>query len=125
AAIESSDGERGVRFTPSNNRETAPEVRIVTRSIYTSGTNKMGAREVLEVLLKLNPSAGDETRNRVFRQIIYYTQMLAEMGPESVPVIQEFLKKNQDVDYAGDLINASGERVGRHGGAAFASRNVT
>ena len=125
AAIEATSGERGLRVTPSNGRETTPEVRVITRSIYTSGTNKLGAREVLDVLLKLNPSAGDETRNRVFRQIIYYTQMLAEMGTESVPVIQEFLKKNQDVDYAGDLINASGERVGRHGGAAFASRSVT
>ena len=116
--------ERGLRFTPSNNRETAPDVRVVTRTIYTTGTNKLGAREVLDILLKLNPNAGEETRNRVFRQIIYYTQMLAEMGPESVTVIQEFLKKNQDVDYSGDLINASGERVGRHG-VAFASRSIT
>jgi hypothetical protein len=46
------------------------------------------------------------------------------MGGEALPVIQEFLKKNQDVDYSGDLINASGERISRSG-ASFASRSVT
>jgi hypothetical protein len=118
--------EKGLRFSPSpNSREVPTEMRVVTRTIYTTGTNKLAARDVLELLLKLHPNAGEESRNRIFRQIIYYLQTLAQMGPESVPVIQEFLKKNQDVDYSGDLINASGERISRPVGMAFASRNLT
>jgi hypothetical protein len=115
--------EKGFKLTPS--REVPADVRVVTRTIYTTGTNKLGAREVLELLLKLHPNTGEESRNRIFRHIVYHLEMLAQMGSDSVPVIQEFLKKNQDVDYSGDLINASGERINRSGGAAFASRNVT
>jgi len=118
-------GEPGLKFTPSQNaRVVPPEVRFVTNTIFTTGTNQLTAQEVLDILLKLSPSVGEESRNRVFRQIIYYLQMLAQMGADSVPVVHEFLKKNQDVDYSGDLVNASGERIGRHANTAFASRNI-
>lgn len=118
----SGGSEKGLKFTPSHHREVPTDVRVVTRTLYTTGTNQLGAKEVLGLLLKLHPNVGEESRNRVFRQIIYYLEMLAQMGPDSVPVIQEFLQRNQDVDYSGDLINASGERISR---PAFASRIVT
>src|SRR5262245_20199474 len=61
---------KGLRFNPAAaSREVPTEVRVVTRTLYTTGTNKLGAREVLETLLKLHPNAGEESRNRVFRQI--------------------------------------------------------
>ena len=64
AAIEqsgdTSQGEKGLKFTPSaNNREMSPEVRVVTRTIYSTGTNRLSAQEVLNILLKLNPNGGD------------------------------------------------------------------
>lgn len=95
------------------------EVRTVTRT--TAVTNKLAASEILDRLVKLNPSAGDESRNRIFRQIVYRLQMLVELGPEALPVVHDFLKQNKDVDYSGDVLNESGERVGRSG---FASRSV-
>src|SRR4029434_3704817 len=69
-------GDKGLKFTPSNNRDLPPDVRVVTRTIYATGTNKLGAQEVLNLLLKLNPNAGEESRNRIFRQIIYHLQTL-------------------------------------------------
>lgn len=95
------------------------EVRTVTRT--TAVTNKLAASEILDRLVKLNPNAGYESRNRTFRQIVYHLQMLVDLGPEALPVIHDFLKQNKDVDYSGDVLNESGERVGRGG---FASRNV-
>src|SRR5688572_851064 len=82
------------------------EVRTVTRT--TAVTNKLAASEILDRLVKLNPSAGDESRNRVFRQIVYHLQMLVDLGPEALPVIHDFLKQNKDVDYSGDVLNESG-----------------
>ncbi len=97
------------------------EVRTVTRSTSTTITNKLSAEEILERLVRLNPNASDESRNRLFRQIVYHLQMLAELGPEALPTIQAFLKENKDVDYVGDVLNESGERVTRSG---FNSRYV-
>lgn len=97
------------------------EVRTVTRTTSTTVTNKLSPQEILDKLVKLSPNSSDESRNRVFRQIVYHLQLLAELGPDSLPVIQSFLKENKDVDYVGDVINESGERVSR---AGFNSRYV-
>jgi hypothetical protein len=94
------------------------DVRTVMRT--TSVTNKLSATEILEKLVKLNPNAGEESRNRTFRQIVYHLQMLVDLGPEALPVIHGFLKQNKDVDYSGEMLNEAGERVSRGG---FASRN--
>lgn len=96
------------------------EVRTVTRT--TAVTNKLAASEILDRLVKLNPNSGDESRTRTFRQIVYHLQMLVDLGPAALPVIHDFLKQNKDVDYSGDVLNESGERVGR---GSFSSRNVT
>jgi hypothetical protein len=95
------------------------DVRTVVRT--TAITNKLSATEILEKLVKLNPNAGEESRNRTFRQIVYHLQMLVELGPEALPVIHDFFKQNKDVDYAGEMLNEAGERVGRGG---FGSRNA-
>ena len=102
-------------------RNRKAEVRTVTRNTSTTVTNKLSAEEVLEQLTQLNPTSGDDVRNRIFRQIIYHLQMLVDLGPESLPTIQAFLKQNKDVDYVGDVLNESGERVARSG---FSSRYV-
>ena len=96
------------------------EVRTVTRNTSTTVTNKLSAQEILDQLVKLNPNAGEEARNRVFRQIVHHLQMLADLGPEALPVIHDFLKQNKDVDYVGDVLTESGERA-RNG---FSSRYV-
>lgn len=98
------------------------EVRTVTKNTSTTITNKLSAEETLARLLKLNPGTSDEARNRVFRQIVYHLQMLAELGSESLPVINAFLKENKDIDYVGDVLNEAGERVSRGG---FNSRLAT
>jgi hypothetical protein len=97
-------------------------VRTVTQTLSTTVTNKLAAGEILDRLLKLNPNTGEESRNRVFRQIVHHLQLLVELGPEALPVIQGFLKENKDVDYSSDVLNESGERISRTG---FQSRNIT
>jgi hypothetical protein len=101
-------------------RRKQVEVRTVTRTTSTTITNKLSAGEILEKLLKLNPSVGEESRSRIFRQIVHHLQMLVDLGPEALPVVQGFLRENKDVDYVGDELNESGERV-RSG---FTSRYV-
>lgn len=97
------------------------EVKTVTRNNTTTITNNLSADEILERLVRLNPNSSDESRNRLFRQIIFHLQSLAELRQESLPAIHAFLKENKDVDYVGDVINESGERVTRPG---FNSRYV-
>jgi F0F1-type ATP synthase membrane subunit b/b' len=98
------------------------DVRTITKNTSTTITNKLSAEEVLGRLLKLNPNTSEESRNRVFRQIVYHLQMLADLGGEALPVIHTFLKENKDVDYVGDVVNEAGERVSRGG---FNSRLAT
>lgn len=97
-------------------------VRTVTQTVSTTVTNRLQPQEILDVLLKLNPNTGEEARSRVFRQIIHHLQLLAEWGPDATPVVRAFFKENKDVDYSGDLLNESGERITRSG---FHSRNLT
>lgn len=97
-------------------------VRTVTQTVSTTVTNKLAPQEILDRLLNLNPGGGEESRNRIFRQIVHQLQTLAELGPEALPVIHGFLKENKDVDYSSDVLNESGERVNR---AGFNSRNLT
>jgi len=97
------------------------EVHTINRHTSTTVTNQLSAEEILERLVKLNPNDGDDSRNRTLRQVIYNLQMLADLGPAALPTIQAFLKENKDVDYVGDVINESGERVAR---AGFNSRYV-
>lgn len=103
-------------------RQQAGRVRTVTQTVATTVTNRLAPGEILERLLKLNPAAGDASRSRVFRQIVYQLQTLVEWGPAALPVIQGFLKENKDVDYSSDALNESGERMNRTG---FHSRNMT
>jgi hypothetical protein len=92
-------------------RRQKVEVRTVTRTTSTTITNKLSPDEILESLLKLNPNVGEESRNRTFRQIVHHLQSLVDLGPEALPVIQSFLRQNKDVDYAGEPLNESGERI--------------
>ena len=101
-------------------RRKKVEVRTVTRNTATTVTNKLTAEEVLEKLLKLNPNVGEESRNRIFRQIVHHLQMLADLGPDALPVVRAFLQQNKDADYVGEELNASGERIR----AGFTSRYV-
>jgi hypothetical protein len=92
-------------------RRKQVEVRTVTRTTSTTVTNKMSPQEILDKLLLLNPNVGEEARNRVFRQIVHHLQMLVDLGPEALPVVQAFLQQNKDVDYASEPLNESGERI--------------
>jgi hypothetical protein len=92
-------------------RRKQVEVRTVPRPTFTTITNKLSAQEILEKLLKLNPSVGQEARNRIFRQIVHHLQMLVDLGPEALPVVQSFLQQNKDVDYVSEPLNESGERI--------------
>jgi len=102
-------------------RKRHGEVRTITRTTSTTVTNQISPREILDKLVKFDPNAGDESRNRIFRQIVHHLQMLVDLGPESLSLIEDFLKQNKDVDYTGDLLNEAGERASRSG---FASRNA-
>src|SRR5881409_3769806 len=92
-------------------RKRQSEVRTVTRTSSTIVTNGLSAKEILDKLVRLNPNTGGESRNRGFRQLVHHLQMLVDLGPASLPLIQDFLKQNKDVDYTGDVLNESGERA--------------
>src|SRR5437867_3887342 len=96
-------------------------VRTITRTTSTTVTNKLSAKEILDKLVKFDPNTGEESRNRIFRQIVYHLQMLVDLGPESLGLLEQFLQENKDVDYTGDVLNEAGERANRSG---FASRNI-
>src|SRR5258706_10627049 len=62
-------------------------VRSVTNSLSTTVTNRQSPAEVLEKLLKLNPNTGEDSRNRIFRQIVYHLGILADLRGEALPTI--------------------------------------
>lgn len=105
-------------------RKGGPEVRTLTRTVTTTVTNRLAPREILDQLTRLNPNAGEESRNRILRRIVYLLESLATLGPEAMPVIHEFLRENKDVDYTGDIVNASGQRVSRSGAGSFSIRSM-
>src|SRR5690349_806567 len=105
-------------------RKGRPEIRTLTKTVTTTVTNRMAPTEIIEKLTQLNPNGGDESRNRILRQIVYHLEMLAALGPETIPFIHDFLKQNKDVDYTTDIVNASGQRVSRTGAGSFSIRNI-
>lgn len=101
-------------------RRRSPEVRTVTKTHAV--TNKLSAPEILQRLIKLNPETSDDSRNRTLRQVVHHLQLLADLGPEALPAIRDFLKANKDLDYSSDVLNAAGERVSRSGTASWTAR---
>ena len=106
-------------------RKKQVEVRSVTRTVSTTVTNRLNAAEIMEKLVKLRPEDSEDSRNRAMRQVIYHLQMLVELGDHALPVIRDFLKQNQDVDYVNDVVNAAGEHIRRGSSTSFASRQAT
>ncbi len=100
------------------------DIRTRTNIVTNTVTNRLSPQEIIDQLLKMDPNEGDDTRNRTLRRIVYHLETLASLGSDSVPAIQEFLKQNKDVDYTGDIVNASGQRVRRNGAGAFSIRNL-
>lgn len=105
-------------------RKGRPEVRTLTKTVTNTVTNRLSAAELLERLIQLNPNAGEDSRNRILRRIVHHLELLADLGPDALPVIHDFLKQNKDVDYTSDIVNASGQRVSRSGAGSFAIRNL-
>ena len=59
---------------------------------------KRSAKEILENLLKLQPSG--TTRIYTIRKIVHELEDLAELKDEAIPGIREFLGRNSDLDYS-------------------------
>jgi len=59
---------------------------------------KRSAKEILENLLKLQPSG--TTRIYTIRKIVHELEDLSELKDEAIPDIREFLAKNSDLDYS-------------------------
>jgi hypothetical protein len=73
-----------------------------SRSAVTETTGpRMPAREILEKLKKMKVSPGDQ-RNLSIRHIVHQLESLADLGPEGLPDIREFLSKFEDVDYSAE-----------------------
>jgi hypothetical protein len=56
---------------------------------------KLGPAEIMAKLVALKPG-----QNRAVREAIYLLEELVAAGPAVVPVIRDFLNRNQDVDFA-------------------------
>ncbi len=88
--------------------------RVITETVTKSyGTNVYSPQEILEELISLDPKETDETRNQTLRMIIAQFQRLADCDRKALPVIREFLVKNQDVYYTSGDLTATGERARR------------
>jgi hypothetical protein len=61
--------------------------------------NTASPAEILDRLktFRLGPGQG-----RSARQLIYYFESLAELGADALPVIRDFLARNEDFEYTGD-----------------------
>lgn len=60
---------------------------------------RAGAQEILERLKKMRVTGGDQ-RTRSVRQIVHQMESLVDLGHEALPAIREFLAKFEDVEYA-------------------------
>ena len=65
-------------------RKRGPEVRTIDRTHTV--TNRLAPQEILERLLQLRPDSDEDSQSRVFRQIVYYLQTMADLGREALPV---------------------------------------
>jgi hypothetical protein len=64
-----------------------------------SGSSKSSAQEILD-RLKKTKVLGGELRVPSIRHIIHQLESLADLGPDALPAIREFLSKFEDVDYS-------------------------
>lgn len=83
-------------------RRNRPSPVIVEAPVVSSEPtipNSASAAELMERLktFRLGPSQG-----RSARQLIYYFESLAQLGPKALPVIRDFLARNEDLEYVGD-----------------------
>ncbi|MFM1769874.1 MAG: hypothetical protein RJA22_2403 [Verrucomicrobiota bacterium] len=106
-------------------RGAAAGARPAARTPGGTTAPRATATELIQRLTRLHPDSGEETRNRTLRQIVHQLQLLADLGPEALPAIRQFLRANQDLDYSQDILNAAGERVTRSGPASWSTRAGT
>jgi hypothetical protein len=64
--------------------------------------NKYSAHDILD-RLKKTKVLGGEQRISSIRRIVHQLESLADLGPDALPAIREFLGKFEDVDYSGEL----------------------
>jgi hypothetical protein len=62
---------------------------------------KSSAHDILEKLKKMRIQGGEQ-RNPSVRRIIHELESLADLGPDGLPAIREFLGKFEDVEYSSD-----------------------
>ncbi|MBN2508528.1 MAG: hypothetical protein JXQ71_17760 [Verrucomicrobia bacterium] len=79
-------------------------------AVRTPGTSP---QSILDELISLDPTATEEPRNETLRRIVAQFQRLADCGPDALPVIRDFLAKNQDVYYTAGDLTSTGERARR------------
>ena len=94
-------------------RAEAGKVQRIVTTEQVMVTNKLSADQIIEELIQLRPEASEESRNRTMRRVIHHFQLLAELGPEAMPSIRNFLAQNKDVDYTAEDLAATGERASR------------
>ncbi|MDB6121137.1 MAG: hypothetical protein JWQ71_130 [Pedosphaera sp.] len=76
--------------------------RVETVTVHDAAAPTQGRatpQEILDKLIKLKPGSGAEHIHTV-REIVHQLENLAEAGPDALPVIKEFLARNEDVNYS-------------------------
>jgi hypothetical protein len=66
-----------------------------------AGAAQSSGKEILERLGKMKVLSGEQKAASV-RRIIHELESLADLGPEALPAIREFLGKFEDVEYSGE-----------------------
>jgi hypothetical protein len=85
--------------TARRNRPAPVIVQAPVTSTEPTIPNNASAAEIMERLKTFRIGAG---QGRSARQLIYYFESLAELGANALPVIRDFLARNEDLEYIGD-----------------------
>src|SRR6185295_460410 len=72
-----------------------PTAAVPTAAPTPAAPAKLGPAEIMAKLVALKPG-----QNRAVREAIYLLEELVAVGPAAVPVIRDFLNRNQDIDFA-------------------------
>jgi hypothetical protein len=88
-----------------NSRRNRPSPVIVQAPVVSAEPtipNTASAAEIMERLKTFSLGSG---QGRSARQLIYYFESLAQFGAEALPVIRDFLARNEDFEYRAESRN--------------------
>lgn len=94
----------------------APRVETITETVEVPIASKASPDQLLAKLSQLKPAGEDADRYRGIREIIHHLESLADLGPEALPYIRQFLAQNVDISYERERTREGENQGGGPGG---------